>query len=147
MELAPAAPLAGDGKIGHQGDADDDQGEQSLGEHGKRHQGIYGIPTPARVGTVKAQTSAIECSGDEQAENRLRDEHASKKEISHAGGSEESGVESGAVPKARLSPNHAEQNQQKHGERRLAGARQIHSRRRYAKDPATSQYISGAFSR
>ncbi len=28
MELAPAPPFAGDGKIGDQGDADDDQSEQ-----------------------------------------------------------------------------------------------------------------------
>ena len=50
MELAPAPPFAGDGQIGDEGDANDDQGEQTLGEGGERHQDVNGIPAPARVG-------------------------------------------------------------------------------------------------
>ncbi len=60
MELAPAAPFAGDGEIGEEGDAEDDQSEQSLGEDGQSQQGIDGIPHPAGVGTVESTDQAIE---------------------------------------------------------------------------------------
>ena len=80
MELAPAPPLAGNGEIGEQGDSDDDQREQALGEHGERQQGVYGVPTPARAGTGQGGDQAIERGGDEEAENCLRDEHAGEEE-------------------------------------------------------------------
>ncbi len=95
MELAPAPPFTGDGEIGDKGDADDDQSEQSLGEHGQSKQRVYCVPVQARFWTVKRGDHAIECGRDEEAENSLRNEYAGEEKISNAGGNEESGIESG----------------------------------------------------
>src|SRR5208337_2868361 len=85
MELAPAPPLSGQRQIGDEGDANDDQCHQSLGKHRKRKQRVSGIPGPARAGNIQGGDQAVESRGDEEAENRLRDEDAGKEKVADAG--------------------------------------------------------------
>ncbi len=88
---------------------------KSLGEHGQSQQSVDGVPAPARVGTVQGGDQAVECGGDQEAENRLRDEHAGEEKISNRGGGEQSRVESGTRAEGAAAPDHAEQNEQTHG--------------------------------
>ncbi len=107
MELAPATPLSGEGQIGNESHANDDEGEESLGEYGESQQHVACIPVAALVGAVKGRDQTVKCGGNEEAEDRLWNEHAGEEEISETGDREEPGVESRARTEGASAPGGA----------------------------------------